>query len=81
MMANNKTILELVNGDDFIEYYLFPKFNINDNNEAEILNSFISKITAFLQKYTRDYIWHHDGFNLTPRYSNTSLSNGISTGQ
>ncbi|KAI4471110.1 sgt1 protein hsgt1 suppressor of gcr2 [Holotrichia oblita] len=75
-MAKNKNVLELVYGDDFVEYYIFPKYDFNDN-EIELLNCLISNVNAFLEKYIRGYIWHRDQFNLVARNSSTLLNNNL----
>lgn len=75
-MAKNRNVLELVHGDDFVEYFIFPKYNFN-NNEIELLNCLISNVNTFLEKYIRDYIWHRDQFNLIAKNANTLLNSNL----
>lgn len=75
IMAKNRNMFEYVHGNDFVEYYIFPRYHFNDTNEIEQLNLLITNVNTFLEKYTRDYIWHCEPFNLIARTSNTTLLN------
>ncbi|XP_055911872.1 protein ecdysoneless [Eupeodes corollae] len=63
--------LEFVREEDFVEYFIFPPTN-KDNNEDDDKNethleSLLQKIKAQVDQISEDYIWHKDEFNLTIR--------------
>ncbi|KAG5891261.1 hypothetical protein JTB14_019668 [Gonioctena quinquepunctata] len=74
-MATKNNVLESVREDDFIEYFLFPPINIEDEKEQEVLiSTVLEKANKIVQKFSRDYLWHKDEFKLIPR---TSISNSL----
>ncbi|XP_017778493.1 PREDICTED: protein ecdysoneless [Nicrophorus vespilloides] len=73
-MAGYKNVLESVREDDFVEYYLFPKPSVlNDNKEEEIMiSSVLREAKQIIKKFVNKYIWHRDEFVLSAR---TAISN------
>lgn len=72
-MANSE-ILRTVREDDYVEYFIFPQINSNENEET-ILLKYLGEINNLIQIYTMKYIWHKDEFNLTIRRKNSYLLN------
>lgn len=67
-MAKVDTLFHCVREDDFVEYFLFPPIESVDEIEQEkILNSILEKADKIINKYTKDFIWHKDGFKLSAR--------------
>lgn len=64
--------LETVRTEDYIEYYLFPDLKSNLPVE-DVLQTVIQQINTIADRFCEKYIWHKDGFRVTPRYSNASL--------
>lgn len=64
-MACKKSVLEYVREEDFVEYFLFPD-NCDDNNDT-YLQKELEKVIAVVKKYTSNYIWQKDEFNLIVR--------------
>nr|CAI5836375.1 unnamed protein product [Callosobruchus analis] len=74
-MAGSNNVLEFVREDDFVEYYLFPTVDTNDEKQQEvILTGILSKVNRIIEKYTKEYLWHKDEFKLVPR---TSIYNSL----
>lgn len=72
-MAGVTNILESVREDDFVEYFLFPPIETNDEQEQErILTAILDKANKIIHKYTKNFLWHKDEFRLVVR---TSISN------
>ncbi|XP_066992777.2 protein ecdysoneless [Anabrus simplex] len=71
-------VLETVQEEDCVRYFLFPKEvnGVNANEGVEqVLERISSQIYNIVYKYSRDYIWQKDGFNITPKVvANTPLS-------
>lgn len=72
----SSTALEFYRREDHCEYYIFPKLigneNEGDNNETEFFN-ILDEIKTIISKYCDGYIWHKDGFNLSPRFKFNQL--------
>lgn len=69
-------VLETVREDDFVQYFIFPKITGNNENEESShvsLNSYLSKVTDVINKYSSDYLWHKDSFNIVPRTAKTQI--------
>ncbi|KAJ6641855.1 Protein ecdysoneless [Pseudolycoriella hygida] len=66
------TALETVRTEDYVEYFLFPDLKTSSPVE-DVLQTVIQQIKAIADRYCEKYIWHKDGFRVTPRYSNASL--------
>lgn len=64
--------LETVRTEDYIEYYLFPDLKSSLPVE-DVLQTVIQQINTIADRFCEKYIWHKDGFRVTPRYSNASL--------
>lgn len=78
MSSTKKNILECVREDDFVEYYLFPKINYEENgNEEIVLTTLLNKINEFVKDLIKDYLWHKDPFKLTVRPSITNILSSI----
>lgn len=72
-MAGVTNILESVREDDFVEYFLFPPIETNDEQEQErILTAILDKANKIIHRYTKNFLWHKDEFRLVVR---TSISN------
>ncbi|CRL06956.1 CLUMA_CG019947, isoform A [Clunio marinus] len=68
--------LEIVRNEDFIEYFLFP--NIDPDNEVEedkILNDTLNQVIEISNNYTKKFIWHKDGVNFCARNRHSHLLN------
>lgn len=64
---------EVIRADDFVEYFLFPSLNeLNGNNTTEKLDNFLRDVNDCVQKFTTDYIWHKEPFQLVVRTPETS---------
>lgn len=64
---------EVIRADDFVEYFLFPSLNeLSGNNVDEKLENFLREVNESVQKFTADYIWHKEPFQLVVRTPNTS---------
>ncbi|KAK5642063.1 hypothetical protein RI129_008230 [Pyrocoelia pectoralis] len=74
-MANSLNFLQSAREDDFIEYFLYlPLVSFKDSkSEQSILKSTLKQIQNVIQKNSQNYLWHRDGFKLTPRTSEDSL--------
>lgn len=59
---------EVIRADDFVEYALFPSLDeLSGNNADEKLENFLREINESVQKFTVDYIWHKEPFQLVVR--------------
>lgn len=61
--------LEIVEADDYVEYFLFPDGlselkTLEDVRES--LNNVFSVISCTASEYKQEYIWHKDPFNVAP---------------
>lgn len=69
-------MLESVREEDFVEYFLFPEINTNENqlnfNDNE-LNKLLHNINNIIELYSVNYIWHKDSFKVTPRFQKQNL--------
>lgn len=65
--------LETVRTEDYIEYYLFPDLKSNAAPVESVLETVIQQINTIADRFCEKYIWHKDGFRVSPRYSNASL--------
>lgn len=66
--------LETVRAEDYIEYFLFPDLKSSEKVPVEdVLQSVIQQINTIADGFCEKYIWHKDGFKVTPRYGNASL--------
>lgn len=75
-MAKNKRIFKLTLEEDSIEYFLFPKEEYKDNSEDhQRLNNLLKDCNTYIQKYTKDYLWHCEEFKLNVRSSDALLNN------
>ncbi|XP_031632908.1 protein ecdysoneless [Contarinia nasturtii] len=64
---------EVIRADDFVEYFLFPSLNdLNGNNSTEKLDNFLRDVNESVQKFSVDYIWHKEPFQLVVRTPETS---------
>lgn len=64
---------EVIRADDFVEYALFPSLDeLSGNNADEKLENFLREINESVQKFTVDYIWHKEPFQLVVRTPDTS---------
>lgn len=71
MAAKKET--EVIRADDFVEYFLFPSLNeINGNNVHDKLDIFLNDVNEIVKKFTVDYIWHKEPFQLIARTPQTS---------
>lgn len=70
----DKSVLETVREDDFVEYFIFPQLNSNENEEI-VLNNYLTKINNAIRNQTKDYLWHKDEFNVTTRPKTSHLLN------
>ncbi|XP_073840145.1 ecdysoneless cell cycle regulator [Musca autumnalis] len=64
--------LEFVREDDYVEYFIFPKLDLNlsdDNSVRKQLEETRKKCLSIVDKLTkeRNYIWHKDEFELRVR--------------
>ncbi|XP_075224302.1 ecdysoneless cell cycle regulator [Lycorma delicatula] len=64
-MACKKSVLEYVREEDFVEYFLFPD-NYGDNNDTPSKRE-LDQIMTIIKRYTINYIWQKDEFNLIAR--------------
>lgn len=63
---------EVIRADDFVEYFLFPAIDdLNGNSTVEKLENFLAEINECVQKFTVDYIWHKEPFQLVVRTPET----------
>lgn len=74
-MGDNNVLLK-VRDDDFVEYFLFPVLNTNENEEEKALKRVNGTVNGTVQKYTGQYLWHKDDFRLRIR---TSVNNILSS--
>ncbi|KAJ1529564.1 hypothetical protein ONE63_006336 [Megalurothrips usitatus] len=61
--------LEVVQAEDFVEYYLFPQGLSDLRTKEEInesLRNVFSLISCFASDHKGQYIWHKDPFNVAP---------------
>ena len=61
--------LEVVEADDYIEYFLFPDglSEVKSTREVEeSLKDVFSLISCTASEYKHEYIWHKDPFNVAP---------------
>lgn len=64
---------EVIRADDFVEYSLFPSLDeLSGNNADEKLENFLREVNESVQKFTIDYIWHKEPFQLVVRTPDTS---------
>lgn len=64
---------ELIRADDFVEYFLFPSLNeCNGNTVHDKLVNFLHDVNEIVEKFTVDYIWHKEPFQLVARTAQTS---------
>ncbi|XP_008543251.1 protein ecdysoneless [Microplitis demolitor] len=59
-----------VQNEDTLECFLYPKFCYSmetDSVSETILNEEINKYNEFINKFTNDYLWHHDSLVFHPR--------------
>lgn len=74
MSTKDSIPLESVRAEDFVEYFLFPGTLSSDNNsvDQDLANvaEIVNKIAA---EYCGNYIWHKDGFRVSPRFGNAQL--------
>lgn len=67
-MAGSVGFLETVREDDFVEYYLFPLIESNNEEiQEKILNDILEKANEIINKHTTNFLWHKDGFKLCAR--------------
>lgn len=66
--------LETVREDDFVEYFIFPAINANDNEEISLKNT-LESVNNVIKKLTKDYLWHKDEFNLGVRTEDSNVLN------
>lgn len=64
--------LEFVREDDYVEYFIFPKLDLDKNEDNAVrkqLEETRTKCMSIVEKLTkeRDYIWHKDEFELRVR--------------
>ncbi|KAG4077447.1 hypothetical protein HA402_002874 [Bradysia odoriphaga] len=64
--------LETVRAEDYVEYYLFPDLKSSLPVES-VLQTVIQQINTIADRFCEKYIWHKDGFRVTPRYGNAAL--------
>lgn len=65
--------IEVIRADDFVEYFLFPSLDqIQGNSTTEKLENFQHSVNDSVQKFTADYIWHKEPFQLVIRTPETS---------
>lgn len=75
-MANCDRILECVREEDYVEYFIFPEIQTNDEKEHElILNTTLKLIQKIVSQYTNIYLWHKDEFKLYPKTKVSHLLN------
>lgn len=67
-MDNLNKVLQSVREDDFVEYYVFPHIESNDEEQQErVLSALLEKANRIAEKYTKSYLWHKDEFKLVVR--------------
>ncbi|CAG9771096.1 unnamed protein product [Ceutorhynchus assimilis] len=72
-MAKLNNLLQTYREDDFVEYYLFPQIDSEEEKQQEaLLEGILVKANRVIEKFARGYLWHKDPVQLLPR---TSLSN------
>lgn len=68
-----KREIEVIRADDFVEYFLFPSLDqLQGNSTTEKLENFQHSVNDSVQKFTADYIWHKEPFQLVIRTPETS---------
>jgi len=50
--------------DDFVEYRVFPVSSLHESSDSQILLDLRTKYLEYVEKYTKDYIWQRDRFDL-----------------
>lgn len=63
---------EFIREEDFVEYFLYPEFTIQES-----LESLLQDINAFVDEFSRPYIWHKDRFHLKIRDQNDELFESV----
>lgn len=64
---------EVIRADDFVEYFLFPSLDeLSGNSPFEKLDNFLRDVNESVRKFTVDYIWHKEPFQLVLRTPETS---------
>ncbi|XP_044737684.1 protein ecdysoneless [Chrysoperla carnea] len=58
MTTENTT--EFVREDDFVEYFIY----FSENYEQDKLISYLNQCLTIVDKYSKNYLWHKDKFNL-----------------
>ncbi|XP_056649170.1 protein ecdysoneless [Diorhabda sublineata] len=77
-MAGVTNVLETVREDDFVEYFIFPHLECNDEQQQEkILTAILNKAKKIIDKYAKNYLWHKDEFQLSIRISTSNFLNEI----
>lgn len=70
---DTKKGIEVIRADDCVEYFLFPSLNeLNGNSTTEKLDNFLRDVNDCVQKFTVDYIWHKEPFQLVVRTTETT---------
>lgn len=68
-----KSGTEVIRADDFVEYFLFPSLDeLSGNSLFEKLDNFLNDVNESVQKFTVNYIWHKEPFQLVIRTPETS---------
>ncbi|KAF7266105.1 ecdysoneless cell cycle regulator [Rhynchophorus ferrugineus] len=72
-MDNLNKVLQSVREDDFVEYYIFPHIESNDEEQQErVLSALLEKANRIAEKYTKSYLWHKDEFKLVVRTTSSN---------
>lgn len=67
-MENFDGILQHIQEDDFVEYYLFPPIeSVIELEQEKKLSSILAKANKIIETHTKDFLWHKDGFKLSSR--------------
>lgn len=70
---DTKSGTEVIRADDFVEYFLFPSLDdLSGNNTLNKLENFQRDVNECVRKFTVDYIWHKEPFQLVVRTPETA---------
>ncbi|XP_049778699.1 protein ecdysoneless [Schistocerca cancellata] len=72
-------VLETVREEDYVEYYLFSndleENFTNEESRLAALGDCVAKVQSVIDKYTHQYIWHKDPFNVRFRSESSKFEN------
>ncbi|KAG8274075.1 hypothetical protein J6590_008205 [Homalodisca vitripennis] len=66
-MAFNKSVLENVREDDFVEYFIFPSLEVDFDNVKDHLQKVLISVKSVLETFCHSYIWQKDDVRFIPR--------------